>query len=94
MQLKSIGLRGRASEMESPHAEQWQVRSKELRAQAKQMISPEAKSLMLGVADDYEHLTQIAEAMALIRSVLASAIGESRIQDPAMLEPPGSGNAS
>ena len=75
--------------MESPHAEQWQVRSKELRAQAKQMISPEAKSLMLGVADDYEHLTQIAEAMALIRSVLASAIGESRIQDPAMLEPPG-----
>jgi len=94
MRLKSIGLRGRASEMESPHAEQWQVRSKELRAQAKQMISPEAKSLMLGVADDYEHLTQIAEAMALIRSVLASAIGESRIQDPAMLEPPGSGNAS
>ena len=94
MRLKSIGLRGRASEMESPHAEQWQVRSKELRAQAKQMISPEAKSLMLGVGDDYEHLTQIAEAMALIRSVLASAIGESRIQDPAMLEPPGSGNAS
>ena len=89
MRLKSIGLK-----MESPHAEQWQVRSKELRAQAKQMISPEAKSLMLGVADDYEHLTQIAEAMALIRSVLASAIGESRIQDPAMLEPPGSGNAS
>jgi hypothetical protein len=38
------------------------------------MISPEAKSLMLGVAHDYEHLTQIAEAMALIRSVLASAI--------------------
>jgi hypothetical protein len=39
------------------------------------MISPEAKSLMLGVADDYERLTQIGEAMALIRSVLASAIG-------------------
>ena len=69
MRLKSIGLK-----MESPHAEQWQVRSKELRAQAKQMISPEAKSLMLGVADDYEHLTQIAEAMALIRSVLASTL--------------------
>ena len=88
MRLKSIGLRGRASEMESPHAEQWQVRSKELRAQAKQMISPEAKSLMLGVADDYEHLTQIAEAMALIRSVLASAIGD---HDPG---PPGSGNTA
>jgi hypothetical protein len=38
------------------------------------MISPEAKSLMFGVADDYEHLTQIAEAMELMRSVLASAI--------------------
>jgi hypothetical protein len=60
--------------MESPYAEQWQVRSKELRTQAKQMTSPEAKSLMLGVADDYERLTQIAEAMALIRSVLASAL--------------------
>ena len=38
------------------------------------MTSPEAKGLMLGVADDYDHLTQIAEAMALIRGVLASAI--------------------
>jgi hypothetical protein len=45
-----------------------------LRTQAEQMISPEAKSLMLGAADDYEHLTQITEAMALIRGVLASAI--------------------
>ena len=74
MQLKSIGLRGRTSEMETPYAEQWQVRSKELRTQAGQMTSPEAKSLMLGVADDYERLTQIAEAMALIRSVLASTL--------------------
>ena len=94
MELRSIGLRERAYDMESAYAEQWQVRSKAIRIQAEQMISPEAKSLMLGVADDYERLTQIAEAMALIRSVLASAIGESRIQDPAMLEPPGSGNAS
>jgi hypothetical protein len=75
MQLRSIGLRGPDSEVESPYAEQWQVRSKELRTRAEQMISPEAKSLMLGVADDYERLTQIGEAMALIRSVLASAIG-------------------
>jgi hypothetical protein len=60
--------------MESPYAEQWPVRSKELRTQAKQMTSPEAKSLMLGVADDYEHLTQLAEAMALIRSILASVL--------------------
>ncbi len=36
---------------------------------------------MLGVADDYEHLTQIAEAMALIRSVLASAIEHDESKD-------------
>ena len=74
MELRSIGLRERAYEMESAYAEQWQVRSKAIRMQAEQMISPEAKSLMFGVADDYEHLTQIAEAMALIRSVLLSVI--------------------
>ncbi len=72
MPLRSLGER--RSETESPYAQQWQTRARELRTQALQMISPEAKSLMLGVADDYEHLTQIAEAMALIRSVLASAI--------------------
>jgi len=71
MRLRSLGER---SETESAYAPQWQTRARELRAQAQQMISPEAKSLMLGVANDYEHLTQIAEAMALIRSVLASAI--------------------
>jgi hypothetical protein len=63
-----------SSETESPYAQQWQAGARELRMQAQQMSSPEAKSLMLGVADDYDHLTQIAEAMALIRSVLASAI--------------------
>jgi hypothetical protein len=68
------GREERRSEMESPYAQQWQARARELRTQAEQMISPEAKSLMLGVADDYEHLTQITEAMALIRGVLASAI--------------------
>jgi hypothetical protein len=72
MELRSIGLR--AYETESAYAEQWQVRSKAIRIQAEQMISPEAKRLMLGVADDYERLTQIAEAMALIRSVLVSVI--------------------
>ena len=66
MPLRSLGER--RSETESPYAQQWQARAKELRTQAQQMISPEAKILMLGVADDYEHLTQIAEAMALIRS--------------------------
>jgi hypothetical protein len=72
MSLRSLGER--RSETESPYAQQWLARAGELRTQAQQMISPEAKILMLGVADDYEHLTQIAEAMALIRSVLASAI--------------------
>jgi hypothetical protein len=72
MLLASLGER--RSEMESPYAQQWQERARELRTQAEQMISPEAKSLMLGAADDYEHLVQITEAMALIRGVLASAI--------------------
>jgi hypothetical protein len=67
--------------MESAYAEQWQGRSKEIRTQAEQMISPEAKSLMFGVADDYEHLTQIAEAMALIRSVLVSVIESPAFQE-------------
>jgi hypothetical protein len=37
---------------------------------------PETKNMMLGVADDYGHLAQIAEAMALIRGVLASAMDD------------------
>ena len=81
MRLRSIGLRERANELESPYAEQWQVRSKEIRTQAEQMIGPEAKSLMFGVADDYEHLAQIAEAMALIRSVLVSVIESPAFQE-------------
>jgi hypothetical protein len=72
MPLGSLGER--RSEMESPYAQQWRARARELRIWAEQMISPEAKSLTRGIADDYEHLTQIAEAMALIRGVLASAI--------------------
>jgi hypothetical protein len=72
MPVRSLGER--SSEMESPYAQQWQTRAREMRARAQHMVSPEAKNLMLGVADDYEQLTQIAEAMALIRSVLASAI--------------------
>jgi hypothetical protein len=58
MPLGSLGERH--SETESPYAQQWQGRAKELRAGAQQMTSPEAKILMRGVADDYDHLTQIA----------------------------------
>jgi hypothetical protein len=72
MPLRSLAKRH--SETESPYAQQWQARARELRTQAEQMISPDAKILMIGVADDYDHLSQIAEAMALIRGVLASAI--------------------
>jgi hypothetical protein len=43
MVLGSLGER--RSEMESPYAQQWQARARELRTQAEQMISPEAKSL-------------------------------------------------
>jgi hypothetical protein len=60
--------------MESSYAQQWQARARELHTQVEQMISPGAKTLMLGVANDYERLTQIAEAMALIRGILATAI--------------------
>jgi hypothetical protein len=70
----TLGSLGRRSETESPYGQQWQARARELRTQAQQLINPETKILMLGVADDYDRLTQIAEAMALIRSVLASAI--------------------
>jgi hypothetical protein len=72
MLLGSLGER--RSETESPYAQPWQARARELRTRAEQMISSEAKSLMLGAADDYERLTQISEAMALIRGVLASVI--------------------
>ena len=62
MRLRSLGER---SETESPYAPQWQARARELHAQAQQMISPEAKSLMLGVAHDYEHLTQNSRSNGL-----------------------------
>jgi hypothetical protein len=61
-------------QLESPYARQWRARAREVRTQAQQMANPDTKYLMLGVADDYERLVQISEAMALIRGVLASAI--------------------
>jgi hypothetical protein len=43
MLLGSLGER--RSEMESPYAQQWQARARELRTQAEQMISPGTVSL-------------------------------------------------
>ncbi len=71
MPLRSSG--DQHSETESPYAQHTGASQRTAHA-GSSVDQPEAKSLMLGVADDYEHLTQIAEAMALIRSVLASAI--------------------
>jgi hypothetical protein len=77
MQLGSIGQGGQNSETESPYAKQWRARAaREVRTHAQQMVDPVTKNLMLGAADDYGRLAQIAEAMALIRGVLASAIEE------------------
>jgi hypothetical protein len=76
MQLGSIGQEGQNSETESPYAKQWRARAREVRTHAQQMVDPVTKNLMLGAADDYGRLAQIAEAMALIRGVLASAIEE------------------
>jgi hypothetical protein len=35
-------------------AEYWRVRSREARSRAEQMINPESRQLMSGLADDYE----------------------------------------
>jgi hypothetical protein len=65
---------GRGFETGTPNAARWRARSEETRTQAEQMINPETRSLMLGFADDYGRIAQIAEAMALIRKALDSAL--------------------
>jgi hypothetical protein len=75
---------GRGFETGAPNAVHWHARSEEMRAQAGQMINPETRSLMLGIADDYGRIAQIAEAMALIRKALNTALSEleTRAQSP------------
>jgi hypothetical protein len=53
-------------------AEYWHVRSQEARSRAEQMINPESKQLMSGLADDYERAAHIVEGMASIRDALTS----------------------
>ena len=55
-------------------AEYWHVRSQEARSRAEQMINPESKQLMSGLADDYERAAHIAEGMASIRGALTSVM--------------------
>ena len=55
-------------------AEYWQVRSRDTRSRAEQMINPETRLLMSGLADDYERTAHIVEGMASIRGALTSVM--------------------
>jgi hypothetical protein len=55
-------------------AEYWHVRSQEARSRAEQMINPESRQLMSGLADDYERAAHIVEGMASIRGALTSVM--------------------
>jgi hypothetical protein len=55
-------------------ADYWHVRSQETRFRAEQMINPESRDLMSGLADDYERTAHIVEGMASIRSALTSVM--------------------
>ena len=61
-----------ANERRFETAEYWHVRSHEARSRAEQMIIPESRHLMFGLADDYERTAHIVEGMASIRGALAS----------------------
>jgi hypothetical protein len=43
----------------------WQERAEEARAVAGQFNHPEAKRVLLGIADGYEHMAKLAEARKL-----------------------------
>jgi hypothetical protein len=55
-------------------AEYWHIRSQETRSRAEQMINPESRRLMSGLADDYERTAHIVEGMASIRGALTSVM--------------------
>jgi hypothetical protein len=56
-------------------AEYWHVRAQETRARAEKMITPEARHLVLGLADDYERTAHIVEGMRSIHGALRAAMG-------------------
>ena len=55
-------------------ADYWRVRSQETRSRAEQMINPESRHLMSGLADDYERTAHIVEGMTSIRGALTSVM--------------------
>jgi hypothetical protein len=55
-------------------AEYWRVRSLDTRSRAEQMINPETRRLMFGLADDYDRTAHIVEGMASIHGALAAAM--------------------
>ena len=55
-------------------AEYWHVRSHETRSRVEQMVNPESRHLMSGLADDYERTAHIVEGMASIRGALTSVM--------------------
>jgi hypothetical protein len=56
--------------MDASYIEQWRDRSKQLRVEAGRLTYAETSKLMSEIADDYERIADIADAMAGIRRVL------------------------
>jgi hypothetical protein len=56
--------------MDTSYIEQWRERSKQLRTEAKRLTYAETRKMMSGIADDYQRIADIADAMAAIRRVL------------------------
>ena len=56
------------------NAEYWHARSQEARSRAEQMINPQSRHLMSGLADDYERTAHIVEGMASIRNALTAVM--------------------
>src|SRR5271169_5472546 len=64
----------RLNERRFETAEYWHVRSQETRSRAEEMINPETRHLMFGLADDYERTAHIVEGMASIHGALTSVM--------------------
>jgi hypothetical protein len=56
--------------MNASYIEQWRERSKHVRTEAERLTYAETSNMMRGIADDYERIADIADAMAGIRRIL------------------------
>jgi hypothetical protein len=56
--------------MDASYIEQWRERSKQLRVEAERLTYAETSKMMREIADDYQRIADIADAMAGIRRVL------------------------